>query len=290
MYRTDGVRVKTADAMYELMPFVMTKRYDACDSLTVEIDLEKVQDYVRKCRAKGIRMSHMAILIAASIRVFSRNPCLNRFIMNKRIYARNHFCISFVTLRPGSESDTINKIYFDLDDDIFTVNDKVNEAIDKVKDQGKDNSMDRFMRTLLAVPFLVRGAAGALKLLDKFFTLPRAIIDASPCHTSLFITNLASIRTDAIYHHLYEFGTTGIFFSMGKPLKRTYLDDEGRPFERKIMELGIVVDERIAHGQYYGRCFREMNGYMKHPEVLEEKPEKIVWDPDVKRELKWFSK
>ena len=146
------------------------------------------------------------------------------------------------------------------------------------------------MHKLLAIPFLCRGAVGALKLLDRYFTLPMSIVDASPFHTSLFVTNLASIRTDSIYHHLYEFGTTSVFISMGKPLKKTYLDDEGSPYERKIMELGIVTDERIANGHYFGRCFRELNGYLRNPEVLETKPEKILWDPDVKKEIKWFVK
>lgn len=35
--------------------------------------------------------------------------------------------------------------------------------------------------------------------------------------------------------------------------------------ERKIMELGIVTDERIANGHYYGRCFREVAQYFRNP-------------------------
>ena len=47
------------------------------------------------------------------------------------------------------------------------------------------------------------------------------------------------------------------------------------------MELGIVTDERIANGHYYGRCFRELNRYYKNPELLETKPESVVRDPDI---------
>ena len=121
------------------------------------------------------------------------------------------------------------------------------------------------------------------KLLDKYFTLPFSVIHASPFHTSLFVTNLASIRTNAIFHHLYEFGTTGIFVSMGQPIKKTILDDENNPIEEKVMELGIVTDERIANGHYYGKCFKELNRYLKNPEILEEKPATVVKDPDVKK-------
>ena len=290
MYRTDGKRVHTTDAMYEIVPYIMPKRWDASNSIKVDIDLEKMQEYARKCRAKGIKMSHMSILIAAYLRLVSQNPLLNRFAMNKKIYARNHFCVCFVTLKPGNDTDTVTKVYLDLDDDIFTVNQKVEDAINKVQVLEEDNSMDDFMHKLLAVPFLCRGAVGALKLLDKYFTMPFKVVDISPFHTSLFVTNLASIRTDTVNHHLYEFGTTGVFISMGKPIKKTYLDDEGNPYEKKIMELGIMTDERIANGHYLGRCFRELDKYLKNPEILEKPPAEIKWDTDLKKPIKWKSR
>lgn len=290
MYRADGNKVSTKDAMYEIVPYIMPKRFDASNSIKVDIDLEKIQEYSRKCRAKGVKMSHMAILIAAYLRLVSQNPLLNRFAMNKKIYARNHFCVCFVTLKPDNDTDTVTKVYFDLDDDIFTVNSRIEEAIAKVQNGGENNSMDDFMHKLLAVPFLLRGAIGGIKLLDKYFTIPFSLVDVSPFHTSLFVTNLASIRTDTIMHHLYEFGTTGVFISMGKPIKKTYVDDEGNAYEKKIMELGIMTDERIANGHYLGRCFRELDRYLRNPEILEEKPKEIKWDPDVKKELKWRRK
>ncbi len=282
MYRADGYRVRGNDAMYELVPYIMPYRYDASNSVTVDIDLDLMQDYIKKCRKKGINMSHMSIIIAGALRIASQNPFLNRFVMNRKIYARNHFCVSFVTLQPGKTSDTVNKLYFNLDDDIFTVNKKVLEAIERTQQPTSQNALDKLMASLLRIPFLVGAAVGVLKFIDKYFTLPFSIINASPFHTSLFITNLASIRTNAIYHHLYEFGTTGIFISMGQPEKKVEKNGETVE-ERKIMPLGIVTDERIANGHYYGRCFRELNRYYRNPELLEIPPEQVVKDPDVKK-------
>ena len=282
MYRADGYRVRSNDAMYELVPYIMPYRYDASNSVTVDIDLDLMQDYIRKCRKKGINMSHMSIIIAGALRIASQNPFLNRFVMNRKIYARNHFCVSFVTLQPGKTSDTVNKLYFNLDDDIFTVNRKVQEAIERTQQPTSQNALDKLMASLVRIPFLVGAVVGVLKFIDKYFTLPFSIINASPFHTSLFITNLASIRTNAIYHHLYEFGTTGIFISMGQPERR--IEKNGETVEeKKIMPLGIVTDERIANGHYYGRCFRELNRYYKNPELLEVPPEQVVRDPDVRK-------
>lgn len=282
MYRADGYRVRGNDAMYELVPYIMPYRYDASNSVTVDIDLDLMQDYIKKCRKKDINMSHMSIIIAGALRIASQNPFLNRFVMNRKIYARNHFCVSFVTLQPGKTSDTVNKLYFNLDDDIFTVNQKVQEAIERTQQPTSQNALDKLMASLLRIPFLVGAAVGVLKFIDKYFTLPFSIINASPFHTSLFITNLASIRTNAIYHHLYEFGTTGIFISMGQPEKKVEKNGETVE-ETKIMPLGIVTDERIANGHYYGRCFRELNRYYRNPELLEIPPEQVVKDPDVKK-------
>lgn len=290
MYRSDGYRVKTNDAMYELVPYIMPYRYDASNSVTVDVDLDLMHEYIRKCRKKGIAMNHMSIVIAGALRLYSQNPYLNRFCMNRKIYARNHFCVSFVTLQPGKTSDTVTKLYFNLDDDIFTVNRKVQEAIEKTQQPNSQNSLDKLMASLLRIPFLVGGTVGFLKVLDKYFTLPFAIVDASPFHTSLFVTNLASIRTNTIHHHLYEFGTTGVFVSMGQPVKKLVKNGE-MVEEHKVMELGIVTDERIANGHYYGRCFKELNRYYKNPELLEEKPESIVRDPHVRvKNPKWIVK
>ncbi len=290
MYRSDGYRVLSTDPIYQIVPHIMPKRYDASNSIKVDIDLEPIQNYIRECRKKGISVSHMSVIIAGYLRIVSQNPYLNRFVMNKKIYSRNHFCVSFVTLTPGSETDTVSKLYFNLDDTLPVVNEKIAAAIERAKNHGGPNSMDKLIAKLCRTPFLLTFSIGFLKLLDRFFTLPFSIVDASPFHTSLFVTNLASIRTNTIYHHLYEFGTTGVFVSMGQPMKKPRLN--GETFEeKKVMELGIVTDERIANGHYYGRCFKELSKYYKNPALLETPPESVVSDPDVKKKKrKWIVK
>ena len=46
MYRADGNKVSTKDAMYEIVPYIMPKRFDASNSIKVDIDLETVADFV----------------------------------------------------------------------------------------------------------------------------------------------------------------------------------------------------------------------------------------------------
>lgn len=283
MNRSDGYKLKGCDPFYEIIPHVMNHRYDATNYISLDIDMSAIQKYLNQCRSRGINMKHMSVIIAAYLRLVSQNPHLNRFIINKRIYSRNHFCVSFVTLKTEGDSgeETVVKLYFNLDDDIFEVNRKVTEAIDVNRLSTSDNSMDKLLKGITRIPGLVGGIVGILKLWDKLFSLPFSIIDGSPFHTSLFITNLASLRTNAVYHHIYEFGTTSIFIAMGQPAKRVSKVGETVK-EKKVIPVKVTVDERVESGYYFARCFREYARYISNPEILEEKPEKIVRDENVK--------
>ena len=43
--RPDGKRVKNADPMYTIVPYIMVKRYDAMNMITVDIPVEPMQTY-----------------------------------------------------------------------------------------------------------------------------------------------------------------------------------------------------------------------------------------------------
>ena len=280
MNRADGYQLKGCDPFYQITPHIMPHRYDAVNYIDLELDLEVIQNYINKCRSRGVRMDHMSVIIAAYLRLVSQNPNLNRFVYNKKIYARNHFCVSFTTLKADNKEETVTKIYFNLDDDIFEVNRKLMEAVVADKSAGVNNSMDRLLRSLMKTPGLVSLSVSLLKWWDKHFSLPFSVIDGSPFHTSLFITNLASIRLKAVYHHIYDFGTTGIFIAMGQPEKRLYKVGEVIE-EKKVLPVKVSVDDRVESGYYYARCFREFKRYISKPECLELKPEQIVTDPNV---------
>ena len=107
--------------------------------------------------------------------------------------------------------------------------------------------------------------------------MPKKIIDASPFHESLLISNLASIRTNHIYHHVYEFGTTSVGITMGNPRVVPRLRRDEVVFERTL-PLGVVMDERICSGSYFSSAFKCLLKYMKNPTLLETPPEKIEHD------------
>ena len=266
--RPDGKRVKGLTPIVSVLPYIMPHRYDAQNTVTEYIDEEVIKAYIREKRRAGMRLNHMAVIMAAYYKAVQKNPKLNYFIMNRKIYERNHFCVSFVMLKKradGTPDETSLKIYLQPNDTVFTINERIQEAIAKNNDATYNNKTDKFVSLLFSVPGLVRFVVWLARNLDKIGLLPRFVIDLSPFHTSLFITNLASIKTSFIHHHCYEFGTTSVFICMGKPVP-------GYPvanMDKKVMPLGIVMDERICTGYEYATFCNDFRYYLRHPEELE---------------------
>ena len=266
--RPDGTRVKDLPPLVAAIPYIMPKRYDAWNTITENIDEEVIKEFIRNQRRQGVRLNHMSVIISAYYKATLENPKLNYFVMNRKIYKRNHFCVSFVILKKladGSPSETTLKIYLEPEDTVFTVNEKIRKVIEANQQTEQSNSTDHFARFMFSVPGLPRFVIGLAYFLDRHGLLPRKIIELSPFHTSLFITNLASIKTSFIHHHCYEFGTTSVFVCMGKPVPNYMSGD----LSKKMMPLGIVMDERICTGYEYAAFCNDFRKYIRRPELLE---------------------
>ena len=272
-FRADGKRVKKADPMYTVMPYILDKRYDAMNMITVDIPVAPIQDYINKKRKEGIKMNHMGVVTAAYVRTVYEYPLLNNFIVNKRIYKRNKFPVAMVVLKSlKTQEETMSKVDMELDDTIFEINDKITAYVDENRKVSTQNNTDKMVKFLLSIPGLLGFCIGLFKFLDKHGLLTKFIIDLSPFHSALTITNLASIRTNHIYHHIYEFGTTSVFVAIGKNREVPKTRD-GEIVLEKCMPLGVVMDERICSGIYFANVFRTFKHYLANPELLETKPE-----------------
>ena len=270
--RSDGKRVKHLPAIQAAIPFIMPRRYDAQNFITQYAEMEPLKKYIQEKRREGVRMSYMALILAAYFKAAQENPYINRFVMNSRIYQRNHFCVSFVILKKradGTPDETTIKVYFEDDDDVISISRKIEDAVAQNRVATHNNNTDKFANFMLSLPFLPHVVMALARGLDSLGLLPRFIIDLSPFHTSLFITNLASINTRAIYHHCYEFGTTGVFVSLGKP-EPDHINGE---YDKKVLPLAVVMDERICTGHDYASFFVDMQRYLRDPALMEKKTE-----------------
>lgn len=278
--RADGKLLRHTDPMYRVAAHIMVKRSDSMNNITLDIPLEPIEKYIRQKKKEGIAMNHMAVILAAFNRTICDFPALNRFIVNKRAYSRKEIAIGMVVLRPGDDK-TMSKIYLQPEDTIFDVERRIREYVDNSRNVEKQNSTDKLIATLVNIPGLLRFAVNVLKWMDWHNLLPKAIIDASPMHNTMVFTNLASIRTNHIHHHIYDFGTTSLLMAAGNPREIPRRNRDGEIVHEKCLPLGLVMDERIATGYYYAQAFRKMKEYFKNPALLEEPPERILTDPEL---------
>ena len=269
-YRPDGKKVKDIDPIQRIMPHIMSHRHDSQNLTTYDCPCEPFDDFMKSEAASGETYNYMHILIAGIVRTIAKFPRINRFIMNGRIYRHNTIQVSFVVKKGLSETapDTVVKLDFTGLETISQVRDRINAAIQQNNNMDANNGTDKLVRILTFTPNIVlKGLVGLIKFMDKHSMLPGFIIRLSPFHTSAFITNLKSIKGPSIFHHLYDFGTTGLFFAMGKEALVPVVAG-GEIKIGKRMPYQIVTDERFCDGFYFVNALRYMKALYLHPEQM----------------------
>ena len=279
--RPDGRRVKGIDPVMKITPYVMPMRCDAQVFLKHRADLEAISAFIRKEKTeKGEVISHMQIVLAAYVRAIGKNPEVNRFIMNKQLFARNNCSAAFTILKDPGDADkgeAVVKIKFDLTDTIYDVRDRVDAAVAANRIDQPAGFIDKLLGGIFLVPGLATLIVGVVRFLDRYGIAPQVLIDELPFYVGMYITNTASIGLHDVNHHLYNWGDVGLFFGMGLPEKVAVVE-KGTTRMKRYLPLGITADERVCSGAHYARFFSDMKYYLDHPEVLCTPPEAVRFD------------
>ena len=206
-HRSDGRKLKTVPPFFRVIPNVMLERSDSQVYFKQDIILKDMDAYIDKKAEEGIKLSYMNIIYAALVRILAERPYLNRFAMNGSLFARNKIYVSLAIKKNFSDEgqETTIKLPFDGTENIFEVKEKLDSAIEKNKDNSTSNNTDILAKAFSLVPNgAIRVAIKILSFLDRHGAMPKAVISASPFHTSVFLTNVGSLGIDSIYHHLYN--------------------------------------------------------------------------------------
>lgn len=281
--RSDGKELKHVMPFFRIMPCIMKERDDSQVFFNQDIAIKKIDQYINEKAQEGIKISLLDIMFATIVRIFAERPKLNRFAINGRIYARNKITLAITIKKSLTEEgdETTVKVDFDGTENLYEVRDKLQKLIAENKDTETENGTDKIAGVLSKIPSSVlKITVGLLKFLDKHGCLPKSIIEVSPFHTSAVVTNVGSLGIDSIYHHIYNFGTTSMFFAIGKK-KKSYVFDDEELIKEKTVNVAFVGDERICDGHYYASSFRSLARYLTHPELLEKGAEAKKIDPEL---------
>ncbi|MEI8272364.1 MAG: 2-oxo acid dehydrogenase subunit E2 [Paludibacter sp.] len=282
--RYDGWRVRKVDALFSVVPFILPKRTDSEVFFAVKIPIESIENFVREHKKEMPGLSIMDVVIASLVRLISQRPYLNRFIVWNKIFARNHVSFSIAIKRSMTidGEETVIKPYYLPTDSLQDVVRKTNLELQNNQQVGQENSSDAISKFMGYLPdFLLRSVIFSIKQLDRIGLMPKLFFEASPFHTSVFLTNLGSIGIESIYHHLYEFGTCSAFASMGKKSSKKVVNNDGTIKAIKTIELKFVLDERICDGFYYASAIRLLEKIIANPSALLLPPEAVIIDEGV---------
>ena len=280
--RRDGRLLRSLPAFSKFIPYIMPTRNDAHIFYDESFEVSTVDRTLRRLRVegyKGIGMLHF--LIAAYIRCLSMLPGINRFIAGRRIYAHDDITIVMAVKRALSvdATETTIKVHFQPTDTILDVYRKMNEKIEEIKTSEEDNNTEEVAEALTKMPrFLLRFAITVLRVLDYFGLIPESLIEASPFHGSMIITDLGSLRIGPVFHHIYNFGTLPVFIAFGAKRHAYEIDRHGKVVDNKYVDCKFVMDERIADGHYFAQFLQAYRYLFQHPEILEKAPSRVIED------------
>ena len=282
--RKEGRLLRSLDPYTKFMPYIMPTRNDGCNQYEESFEVTQVDRRLRALRRegyKGIGMLHF--IIASYVRCVSMLPGVNRFVVGRRIFARNNIEIVMTVKRSMSvdATETSIKVIFEPTDTIFDVYRKMNEKIEEIKSSDENTSTDDVAQTLCSLPRgILRLAVTVLRVMDYFGWIPQGLLDASPFHGSMIITDLGSLRLAPIYHHIYNFGTLPVFIAFGAKYHKYELNRKGEVCDNKYIDLKCVMDERMCDGHYYSQFLQGMRYIFMHPEIIETPPTRVVEDID----------
>jgi len=281
--RFEGRRLRTISPYMAITPYIMRKRSDACNMFSDTAEITEADRYLRRKRVEGMKgLGMLHLMTAAYIRAVSQYPSVNRFTVGRHVYARNDIIVIMTikrTMEVDGEESSI-KVHFKPDDTIFEVYEKMEAAIASIKN-AEENGTDKLAGLLMKLPRCILNlAVSILKGMDYLWGLPKGIIEASPFHGSIVITDIGSLGIPPIHHHIYNFGNLPIFVAYGA--KRTVKEPQkdGTFKTRRMIDVKVVTDERICDGYYFASAFKLLRRYVENPTLLQVRPDVVYDDVD----------
>ncbi|MDD4082774.1 MAG: 2-oxoacid:acceptor oxidoreductase [Sphaerochaetaceae bacterium] len=283
MKRKDAKEIFDIPSYNKIFPFMMPKRCESLVFQPMNFEVTNTVNYVREYNKEhpdNGRIKIFYVFIAALMRTFAEREKLNSFISAKRYWLRNELSVNFVvkeTFKDDSPEHS-NSLIFNKNMTLSEYCKIIDDNINNARSGEEDLATDKAINFFLQFPFWVINAiVKSLDRRDKRGRAPKWLSEADGLHTSAFISNLGSIGLEGgLAHHLYEWGTTSCFITLGTLTRKKIYNKKTEKTEFKYyMNAGITLDERIADGFYFVKSFSVLQNYLSFPELLEQPPQNL---------------
>lgn len=276
--RKDGYLVKETDPLHAIAPYFLPNRADNEAVLTETVDMTNVIAYIAKKNADNpeFKYTFFHFIVAALAKTIVLRPYMNRFYAGHRLYDRKELLFSFVVKKHFTDKgdEVLATIKIDRESDespLEQVYRKVKKIVYSVRKTDKSDSTTDKMKFLLKMPRpVLRFAMGILRWLEYHGHYPNALMCDDPYYSTVFLSNLGSIKMSADYHHLANWGTNSIFVVVGEKKPTPFYQADGSVDVRDALQLGITIDERIADGFYFAKSIQLLRRLFMNPELIEQ--------------------
>lgn len=265
--RHDGDLVRDLAHTRAIMPFIMESTSESVVFFEQELDLTLTLPWLKATGERlGHRLSLFPLLLLAISETLHERPRLNRFVSGQRLYQRREVQISFAAKKSMDDDHPISTVKRS-----FPQGQGISEAVALLKGDIHSarsealSPIDKELRIFLALPRpLLAAATRLLRWLDFHNLAPAALIGGDPMYCSVFVANLGSVKLDAAYHHLYEYGNCPLFCVVGKTHQALRVVD-GAPAVREVALLKWTLDERIEDGLYCASSLELLRERIENP-------------------------
>ncbi len=277
-YRNDAKKVKNIPAFNQFIPYLMPKRVDSLVYFTMPVNMTNTMEYLRKKKRENPQEETRLfnIILGSFARTTALYPRVNRFINNCSCYQRNDIVFNFIVKTDMSLEATERNalVHFEKEDTLKEMSEKINNSINEIREVDVSDD-EAAIRILLKFPkFIIKGVMLFFRLLDRWGIYPKSRRETDGLHVTAFVAIVGSINIEnPPSHHLYSYGTTSMFATLGKLKRERTTQADGSVKVTESMDIGFTVDERVADGFYFAQVLRTIKRLIEHPELLEEAPD-----------------
>ncbi len=275
--RPDAELVETSK-FHEFKFHIMRGRMESIIFYDLQIDLTNTLAFLEKYnegREEKDKLTLFQIYLAAGVRTIVFRPKMNRFVSGGRLWQKNQILISFVVNKEKTDEgeEIVAMIDFDPFETLETVKKKVTAHLDEAR--YGENKTDKDIKFFGALPrWVIRLIFRFVQWMDEHNHPIYSITKDMPLWCSVFIAHLGSLGMDAVYHHLFELGTSSLFATIGKIHKAAVVNQETEEIEiKKVLDIRLSFDDRISDGVYATNSVHLLKDLIENPEPLLDPPE-----------------
>lgn len=270
--RPDGELVRDLPPTKGIVPYLMRGRNESAVYFEQQVAMRQADAYIREFNVAHadtpITIQHL--LMWAIAQILEQYPTMNRFVVGGRLYQRKDIWFTYSAKQSLKEKSPliVIKRRFDPAEPFVDMVRDMQAQLREDRYGGRMSPSDQEAALVLKFPGVVRRViVAAGRVGDAFGLLPASMIEHDPLYASVFFANLASIGMDACYHHLYEYGSIGIFGVIGRPVPEPGSPTSG-PDRRRTTTLRWTFDERCEDGLVAGYALKRCKQILEDPRAF----------------------